>query len=669
MKRELDHWPVGLFVLLFALLFTAGCAKEHGNRIDRGERIVIRAVMPATEDADTKLSYEEQVDLSDPALVTMKPIWKAGDQVRVYDDLEQVASDFVLTDGFGSKTGVFEGNHPGGLSDVLQAVFPSRAHPGGQWAEMELSVAGQAQSGDGNTAHLSDYHYMTGSLSLQARAGGGAGRQGVVDFSHRVAFFKFVLTLPGTDAFTPSKISVVTTDASIPVSVLAADGSAVTRDDRLELGLSNIALDAQNRTVTAYMAVLPFAPGAEMLSVRITDGAKTYDYTNMVSVGKTYEAGKVYTFILNNAQLIDMDRRAALFTDATLAADSYAQGEGSEQSPYEIASAEEFKKFVTDVNAGTATPGFYKLTTDIHVTASHWIPIGNEENMFYRSFDGDGKNVTGQLRGGDENFGLFGVSNGHIRNLNVSAAVICTAEKGTPSGNSPARLYLGGIVALQKGGDIENCSFSGRIMFENVLENTNGFIGGIVAWAGAPISNIQNCRNHGAITFPSGVKSDESGFLYTVTGGGIAAVCAGKISACLNTGGLTGGDNPAGGQAGGIAGQALNAISGCENRGDIRLARSARAGGIAGYARSDYGDTAYSGNSNSGEIVAPGREVGGIFGRLFSKAGVTATLSDNVHTGAAPAGIIVGICDLNGGTIVVDGEPVPASGQPWPYAP
>ena len=209
------------------------------------------------------------------------------------------------------------------------------------------------------------------------------------------------------------------------------------------------------------------------------------------------------------------------------------EGEGTQESPYFIGTAEEMYRFAEIVNSGYSFDGEYlKLTDDLLLfdaktsTAelkTTWIPIGKDfDCSFSGSFDGDGHEIKGVYIYSDKGIqGLFGcIRDGEIKNLTLSESVI--------SGNGH---YVAGIVACQYSEDEEdhNKGIISGCVNNAVVINKSMHTGGVVASG----IRVVDCVNNGNVT-----GSD----IYV---GGVA-VGACRIENCVNNGDVTGTENVAG---------------------------------------------------------------------------------------------------------------------------
>jgi len=159
------------------------------------------------------------------------------------------------------------------------------------------------------------------------------------------------------------------------------------------------------------------------------------------------------------------------------AATKFAGGTGTVADPYRISNGAELAYLAQLVNDGndfrTKT---VTLTNNIDLNNKAWTPIGNSDSVFAGTFDGNGHtisglyiNITGSYspaKKGRLYQGLFGcVEDGTVRNLIVTGSVTIGNEK------SVNVSYIGGIVGINDGGDVQNCGFYGTVSAkQNVLK-------------------------------------------------------------------------------------------------------------------------------------------------------------------------------------------------------
>lgn len=292
------------------------------------------------------------------------------------------------------------------------------------------------------------------------------------------------------------------------------------------------------------------------------------------------------------------------------AANGFESGNGNQNSPYEIKTAEQLAYLAKTVNEGNDYAGKYiVLSEDIKLnddtTSNEWTPIGSSK-PFKGNFDGQFKMIYGfYINSEQSQQGLFGYLVGAtIKNVAVEGTVNCGG-------------FSGGIVGNAISSRIENCS---NMAVVSGSEAVGGIVGCMVR------GDIINCDNYADI---SGVKkvggivgyhsgNEYSGFAlkncYNAWGkvtaeedscGGIAGLVSGvAVSECKNSESVTGKRF-----VGGIVGELDGAISDCYNIGAIN--GTIGVGGIAGKASGEIKHC-----FNTGNIV--GTNVGGVVGGTFN---------------------------------------------------
>ena len=234
-----------------------------------------------------------------------------------------------------------------------------------------------------------------------------------------------------------------------------------------------------------------------------------------------------------------------------------SNGDGVD-NPYQISTAAELAWFRDQVNSGNTTISA-TLTKDIdlaefchakdgtkYTKEVSWTPIGNSDNKYQGTFDGNGKtirnlyiNATSEKIGIICYAGFFGYSDagGSIKNITFDNAKVKSTDD-----------YRTGILVGAAASCIENiktlanCSVEGK-----------DYTGGI---AGDANGNIGNCENHAMVNgagFVGGIVGE-----YTYSGK--------SITSCANYGVITGTRNRVGGMAGYFV---SGTIQNCANYGDI----------------------------------------------------------------------------------------------------
>jgi hypothetical protein len=309
-------------------------------------------------------------------------------------------------------------------------------------------------------------------------------------------------------------------------------------------------------------------------------------------------------------------------------ATSFAAGDGTAGTPYEISNGAELAYLREVVNAGANdTDGvrfndpskYFVLTNDISLNsttnwmnwdasapANEWTPIDTAYDSlgFIANFDGDGHAVKGiyiNKPGSNGNrLGLFGVLSGRISNLSVEESYI--------RGES----YIGSIAGKTwSGSEITNCHNSGTVVgvgrtndSGNHVIGTGSRIGGIAGevWTDCVVTDCSNAGNIIGVSNVGGIAGWMGNYptpeYSTLTGcyntGGITGIASvggiigyvaqTYIMNSYNTGAVTG-INGFGGDSlniGGIVGQmAVSDVLNCYNTGAV--IGSDYVGGIAGH--------------------------------------------------------------------------------------
>ena len=206
-------------------------------------------------------------------------------------------------------------------------------------------------------------------------------------------------------------------------------------------------------------------------------------------------------------------------------------GNGTENDPYQISTADGLKWFRDKVNRAKTsdeTKICAVLTANIDLNNEPWTPIGPSESSAYTgTFDGQGhtvKNLSVTVNVKPGRAGLFGcVIGGAIRKLTVAGSVSCTVDQG----------WCGGIAGYAKSETIENCASLCTISCKGI----DAKVGGIVGYVpdSSPSTIIRDCYNIGNIT--GGIDNGGS-----YTGGICGFYLSGQIFNCYNVGEITGGN-------------------------------------------------------------------------------------------------------------------------------
>lgn len=131
---------------------------------------------------------------------------------------------------------------------------------------------------------------------------------------------------------------------------------------------------------------------------------------------------------------------ALTFLSIPALAEETAFAGGTADAPWQIASVDQLAYLPATVNDGSKSgymgAYFFVLTADLDMTGVDWTPIGNMNDienhttLFLGSFDGQDYTVSNLTYKNDQfivGAGLFGISVGEIKNVNIENSVVhCT---------------------------------------------------------------------------------------------------------------------------------------------------------------------------------------------------------------------------------------------------
>lgn len=253
------------------------------------------------------------------------------------------------------------------------------------------------------------------------------------------------------------------------------------------------------------------------------------------------------------------------------------------ETVFTLTSKDQFLGFRDLVNSGKTFEGkAVKLETDIVLndfselslnseSLMEWIPIGNSNNPFKGTFDGNGNTIYGMYINSPYRSyaGLFGyLQKGTIQNLCIENSYICAYK------------YIGGIVGKCSQGTIDNCKNKSSITIN--YDYGGGICGQIEE------GTISKCCNYGDIVCSSS---------YGQVGGIVGGACASNIYNCANYAIIevengTLGSSRTGGIVGWFTGDgSYHYLSNCYNKGSIH--GKVTCGGIVGYASGEYKSMVY----------------------------------------------------------------------------
>ena len=246
---------------------------------------------------------------------------------------------------------------------------------------------------------------------------------------------------------------------------------------------------------------------------------------------------------------------------------------------YQISTGAELAWFAQTVNGGSLNINAV-LTRDIDLAGYNWTPIGNNNDQYGGTFDGQKHKITNlviinEAYATGTGAGLFGYGkNCTIQNVTVSGSITLSNPD-----KSVATAYAGGVLGGGTGVTLTNVHSAVNITINRTKGNwarTGGVFGG------GSCNAITNCSYIGMLNgyqycagiagyLSAGTVSGcfNAGTVSSVTtyAAGIVGSCApANVIACYNVGAITAGTNYAGGI---VASESSGTISNCFNYGSV----------------------------------------------------------------------------------------------------
>lgn len=314
--RELPH---GFLVLLALLGGLTACStddtpvepSDDPSDSDNTAFTKFQTVKVSAEDIISGDSYTRTAfELGDNSL---KFSWAEGDRIGIFPQSNAEGSQVSLTinAGAGTNTAQFDGNGWALRSDVTYVAYYPYVE-NASLTQVDFSYKGQAQDGNGSTAHLGAYDWMvTASTTAEEEILNFA-------FTHLNALAQFTLTLP--QAATVTQLTLISNEyifpqsatlslAEAPYALQYGDDSSLA--NQLSMQLSNVGATEDQKTLVLYMMLPPMTWTGHTVSVVLKASDNQIYQGSLVS--KTLEAGKAYRF---SATLINSTMQATVETPA-----------------------------------------------------------------------------------------------------------------------------------------------------------------------------------------------------------------------------------------------------------------------------------------------------------------------------------------------------------------
>jgi|GEM_PF-488554 len=272
--------------------------------------------------------------------------------------------------------------------------------------------------------------------------------------------------------------------------------------------------------------------------------------------------------------------------------------------------------FVKLMNGTYSWGDSYKLTNEINISSITQISIGNDNEPFTGTFDGNGNAIKGITAP------VFGtISGATIKKLTVEGAINTSVEN------------TAGVVGLISGsGTVENCVNKATVT--STAQDAGGVVGEALGNTASATIIIDGCINYGDITG----KKDAGGIVARFDIAKAATSGTYHVNNCANYGAIVGTENT-GGIIGLYSNNATNSVSYVENnynRGNISTGGN-QIGGVVGFFRvyAKTMDVAVRNCMNSGKISSTlaSAKIGGIVGQGNGSTGAY-VLESNYNSGS-----------------------------------
>ncbi len=347
-------------------------------------------------------------------------------------------------------------------------------------------------------------------------------------------------------------------------------------------------------------------------------------------------------------------------------ASSFHSGSGTKADPYYIMKPSELAYLAQSVNSGNTYSGKYiELASSLDLSGYDWTPIGNENNVFYGKFNGNGYTISNLYIGSThmlsansriyDRIGLFGKAAGTIENFTITGSINVDYS----SLQSRGDIAVGSVLGRDAGGNVRNVNSS--VSIKVTRSGTNSAdeefnVGGIVGFAQG---SVHRSLYSGTIQVTGAKKIH--------CGGILGSANYGTARGCAFTGSVSG---SASGYAfvGGVIGYlgSSGKVLDCASRGSVSGTATASncyvyAGGLVGYQTGGTVETSYaSGNvapdtrsANGGSSNAAGGLVGysensSTSSTVKNCVAMCAQVSAYAASNTTSAGYVVGLINGSG---------------------
>lgn len=289
----------------------------------------------------------------------------------------------------------------------------------------------------------------------------------------------------------------------------------------------------------------------KLFSVKVGNDSQAREFTTNMTI----EANKIYEFKLvmgDNNSIVFAGLTSKPWTISTdnpsgnisasywedFASSSFASGNGSQSSPFEISTPEQLSRLIKTVSESTGK--YYRISQDIDLSGKEWKSVGDESTAFRGYIDGGSHTIKNLDRA------LFGsVIHGKLENINFSCTDIISKEH--------SFALLAKLIQFTQ---VENCNVSGNITIDSRSASAAGLVVDMTN-----NSSIARCSNTANIS-SNREETSIAGIVYSTK-------LENTVVACYNSGNLSSNFKTAG-----ISIDHVGKIVGCYNTGTITYSDS-----------------------------------------------------------------------------------------------
>ena len=504
---------------LLAMVLVSSCTKtDIESELESTKSQLLYVTADIAKDAASRVSMEA---VTDGESTTINLAWEnTGETFDVIDANNIVVAKFKQTDDTTDEPNKFVGeltNAAVQAEGEYTIVYPSAE-------ALDLSE----QNGTLDNSKIRMCGTYTGTLSEIAN----------VEFTtHKTAIIKLHFKINGEENYiNASQIRrVVVKD--VQNQILFSDGEPRT---------GNITINKETDDQDVIYLNIPATAKGTNINFAVTTTSASYNGT--LTPSQDIKAGTFY-----NAAITLNESSAAEYNSETTATESEdIIGEGTEEEPYLITSAEDLQWLVTYYNdENLSSPQYYKLATDINIDSSATAPWTFAlAKPFTDILDGANHEITGKLYAVAGNLqpiiGFVCQNAGVVKNLNVDVQVVGSGALTEMMGETGS--LAGGVVGANLG-TIDNCTSEGSVSSKDITSGNNLAVG-VGGIAGLNAGTISNSTNNATVQ-GTNLINGASGWS---SAGGIAGIVAdGKFDDCHNTGTITACKVTSSGTIGGVS--------------------------------------------------------------------------------------------------------------------